>query len=117
MVRNYTFGMMTRKVTSMVDDLEIAKRAQAAVAVSTQGSSFLVPPAQSASSTASVTDAVHLSASAADIITQLRASKTIAEAWLQQKIKTPDLTDPDSLHTKRNLFANINTFCAAFHAA
>ncbi|MBR9972528.1 hypothetical protein [Magnetospirillum sulfuroxidans] len=94
---------------SMVDDLEIAKRAQAAIAASTQHSSFLVQPVQSANSAAVLSDAVDLSISARDMVAQLRESKTIAEAWLQQKIKTPDLTDPDSLRTKRNLFAEINT--------
>lgn len=91
----------------MVDDLEITKRAQAAIAASTQTShavSFLVQPPQPGASTGS-SDAVSLSATAREIVAELNQSKTIAEAWLQQKIKTPDLTDPDSLRSRPNLFA------------
>ncbi|MCA1907307.1 MAG: hypothetical protein LDL39_03000 [Magnetospirillum sp.] len=91
----------------MVDDLEITKRAQAAIAASTQTShavSFLVQPTQPGASTGS-TDAVSLSATAREIVAELNQSKTIAEAWLQQKIKAPDLTDPDSLRSRPNLFA------------
>lgn len=92
----------------MVDDLEIAKRTQATIAASTQAASFLIQPVQTASASATVADAVDLSVPARNIVAEMTESKTIAEAWLQQKIKTPDLTDPDSLRTKRNLFAEIN---------
>lgn len=94
----------------MVDDLEIAKRTQAAIAASTQSShavSFLVQPTQPGTSTAGSSDAVSLSESAREIVAELKQSKTIAEAWLQQKIKTPDLTDPDSLRSRPNLFAPV----------
>lgn len=90
----------------MVDDIEIAKRTQAAIAASTQAATFLVQPVQATA--AAVADAVDLSVPARNIVAEMGESKTIAEAWLQQKIKTPDLTDPDSLRTKRNLFDEIN---------
>lgn len=89
----------------MVDDVDISKLAQANVAASSHAVSFLVQPTQPGASTATVTDAVDLSATARDIVAELRQSKTIAEAWLQQKIKTPDLTDPDSLRGRPNLFS------------
>lgn len=92
----------------MVDDLEIAKRTQATIAASTQAASFLIQPVQTTSASVAVADAVDLSIPARNIVAEMTESKTIAEAWLQQKIKTPDLTDPDSLRTKRNLFAEIN---------
>ena len=94
----------------MVDDLEIAKRTQAAIAAATQSShavSFLVQPTQPGASTVASGDAVSLSESAREIVAELKQSKTIAEAWLQQKIKTPDLTDPDSLRSRPNLFAPV----------
>lgn len=92
----------------MVDDLEIAKRTQAAIAASTQAATFLVQPVQASSGAAAVADAIDLSEPARNIVAEMSESKTIAEAWLQQKIKTPDLTDPDSLRAKRNLFDEIS---------
>ena len=89
----------------MVDDLEIAKRAQAATITTTHAASFLVQPTQPGASTVALGDAVDLSATARDIVAELKQSRTIAEAWLQQKIKAPDLTDPDSLRDRPNLFA------------
>jgi len=94
----------------MVDDLDIAKRTQATIAAATQSShavSFLVQPTQPGTSTGSSGDAVSLSQSAREIVAELKQSKTIAEAWLQQKIKTPDLTDPESLRSRPNLFAPV----------
>ena len=91
----------------MVDDLEIAKRTQAAIATS-HAASFLAQPVQPGAGTVGISDAVDLSATARGIVAELRQSKTIAEAWLQQKIKAPDLTDPDSLRDRPNLFAPPN---------
>lgn len=93
----------------MVDDLEIAKRTQAALAAATtHAATFLVPPPQAGAGAGAVSDAVDLSAGARDIVAEARQGTTIAEAWLQQKIKTPDLTDPDSLRSRPNLFAAVN---------
>ncbi|MGE4278436.1 MAG: hypothetical protein AB7G62_02535 [Magnetospirillum sp.] len=94
----------------MVDDLEIAKRTQAAIAAaaaSAHAMSFAPQPAQQNAGSGASGDAVSLSESARVIVAELKQSRSIAEAWLQQKIKTPDLTDPDSLRSRPNLFAPV----------
>lgn len=92
----------------MVDDLEIAKRTQAAVAAaSAHPMSFAPQPAPQSANSGASGDAVSLSESAREIVAELKQSRSIAEAWLKQKIKTPDLTDPDSLRSRPNLFAPV----------
>mgnify|MGYP001809706269 CR=1 FL=1 len=89
----------------MVDEIELARRSQAALAAT----ATWAQPVQSVETQPSL-DAVDLSSSARDIVAELSQSTTIAEAWLKQKIKTPDLTDPDSLRSRPNLFAvNVDT--------
>lgn len=79
----------------MVDDIEIIKRTQAALAAA-QVNTLQIQPVSAGNTQGMVGDAVDLSASARDIVTETRQSTTIAEAWLQQKIQLPDVTDPDS---------------------
>lgn len=81
----------------MVDDLEVAKRVQAATAVGASPLSFIPPPSQGNGVLNTVSDAVDLSAGARDIVASARQGETIAEAWLRQKIAPADPTDPKTL--------------------
>ena len=87
----------------MVDDVDIAKKAQYAPVVLTPSNVQLINPVEEAAEKfLSVTDAVQLSAHARSMMKDMRdlqGGMTVAEAWLRQKIAPPDLNDPRSLET------------------
>lgn len=78
----------------MVDDLDIAKRAQAAASLTLAATFHNVASPADTQTTSHAIDAVVLSAQARNVIDTWREGKSVAEAWLDHVTAPPDPTKP-----------------------
>lgn len=85
------FGLLTRRVTAMVDEVAPAARAHSA-GLAQQERQLAERPTIAEIYMRAMTDAVTLSAQARQVMQQIDSRQTVAEAWLQHLTDPPDLT-------------------------
>lgn len=91
--RAAAYGILTRKVTAMVDEVAPSARAHAA-ALAQQERQLAERPTTAEIYMQAMTDAVTLSNQARQVLRQIASQQTVAEAWLQHLTEPPDLTQP-----------------------